>query len=532
MFWNNASFPRTVKFKLAFYYTCLFGISALVCFAAIYVYQTDHIYDDVDKKLISFKNNFEYEYITGREPENTEHRIAEDDIPAHIQSEISKLSPAFKFLFATLDHGNIISVFGAENGHPVVFAEAKSYGTLRKQNFEFNRLEKIKHQYSRINQIKTIDPLWIWLLDSGKNVLAHSGTGEDFVPALKGGEAESLQSGDRWEVAWHGQNQMRIFKHRLFDGNTLVLAYNMEDLKNSHTRLLSVFVVGLICMLGIGICSALLLANKFTGGLVRVTRAAREIEAGDFSSRVEHGKEGLELDNLIDAFNDMTENTEKLFRDLRTISDDIAHDLRTPLTRMRGQAELAVLSGSKEKLAGIVAEECSQMLIMINTMLDITQTECKIDREQFEPVDICALGGNIIELFSSIAEDKGVSLHAVIPPEALMIQGVKIKLQQLCINLLDNAVKFTPTGGSVFFTISESKHAVRLSVKDSGVGISTEDQKHIFDRFFRSDSSRALPGNGLGLALAKAIVTAHGGTIKVISKENEGTEFIITFFAS
>lgn len=525
MFWSNLSFFQTVRFKLALLYTFLFGVSLLVCFTAIYLYQTQHIYDDVDLRLTNFKNDFTYEYLTGLERNKTEVFISSDAIPSEVLSKLKKTSPNFQLLFATMDHGDILTAYGLENGEPVAFADASSYPQLRRRSFAEDRFKQIKHKYDRFLPIPNIDIIHLWVLDPSFNVLVKTDSGIRNVPGMTDAERKYLAKNDLWGEYKNNNARMRFFKHLLFDGNVLIVAYDMDELKHSHTRLLSVFIIGLLCMLVVGVVTSLLLAGKFIGGLVRVTRAAREIESGDFSKRVSHGKEGLELDNLIDAFNDMTENTENLFRELRTISDDIAHDLRTPLTRMSGQAELAMISGKQEKLAGIVAEECSQMLIMINTMLDITQTECKVNRAQFESVDICEISRSMIELFSSIAEDKGIALNTEIPNDRVIISGMKIKLQQLCVNLLDNAIKFTPPGGSVLFTVKRLKHGVLLQIQDSGCGIPEKDQMHIFDRFYRSDASRTLPGNGLGLSLVRAIVSAHNGNIKLCSQEGEGSTF-------
>lgn len=529
MFWNKFTFWQTVKFKLAFHYTFLFGMSFLACFTAIYFYQLDHIYDDIDDKLKIFQNAFEYEYLTGKEFDNRSRRIKLKDVPHSLLTKIKKQYKGFKPLLALSDHKNVISVLGDNNGVATAFSSADSYPYLIKRTFNVDRISILSHKYNNESFIKNLDMFLLCIMNEKRKVLVRSYFSSEYIPEVSKEEFSAMKKKDQWDTLWFRQHQMRVLKHRLFDGNILIIAYNMEDLKSSHARLLFVFIVSLCCMLGAGILSASLLAKKFVRGIDRITRATRQIGAGDFTRRVEHGREGLEMDKLIDAFNDMAENTDKLLRELRTISDDIAHDLRTPITRMCGKAEMAMISGKHDELASDVAEECSQMLIMINTMLEITHSEFKIDKNLLEDLDLCVIGGNIGELFSTIAEDKGINLNVEIQKSPIMFKGQKVKLQQLCANLLDNAFKFTQPGGTVSFSLKKHKHHIYLTVRDTGCGISESDQKRVFDRFFRADISRSLPGNGLGLSLVHAIVIAHGGTIHLNSNEGSGSEFIITF---
>ncbi len=230
------------------------------------------------------------------------------------------------------------------------------------------------------------------------------------------------------------------------------------------------------------------------------------------------------------AYRSIRRRHAKAMQELHDLSDDIAHDLRTPLARMHAQAELAAMGDvSAAELAAGVAEETSSMLELINTMLDLSQTGARIERSPRMDVDLAAIVRQMTEFYASVAEDKGVAFILDLPDGEIVRSAHKAKLQQLVGNLLDNAVKFTPSGGTVSVTLTKEPDTglARLAVSDTGIGISEEDQQNLFKRFWRSDASRSLPGNGLGLAVVKAIVTSYGGTITCTSRPGVGTTFVV-----
>ena len=230
------------------------------------------------------------------------------------------------------------------------------------------------------------------------------------------------------------------------------------------------------------------------------------------------------------AYRSIRRRHAKAMQELHDLSDDIAHDLRTPLARMHAQAELAAMGDvSAAELAAGVAEETSSMLELINTMLDLSQTGARIERSPRTDVDLAAIVRQMTEFYASVAEDKRVAFVLDLPEGEIVRSAHKAKLQQLVGNLLDNAVKFTPAGGTVSVTLSKEPETglARLAVSDTGIGISEEDQPNLFKRFWRSDASRSLPGNGLGLAVVKAIVTSYGGSVTCTSRPGVGTTFVV-----
>lgn len=227
--------------------------------------------------------------------------------------------------------------------------------------------------------------------------------------------------------------------------------------------------------------------------------------------------------------NDLMADKDRAYRELRHLTDDIAHDLRTPLTRLSMAAEIDLAGGSRsEPLAVQVMGESRSMLELINTMLAISQTEAKIDRSPRENIDLSNFLRNICDLYLPAAEDAGVNFTTDIPREEIIYSGHKSKLQQLVGNLFDNALKFTPRGGSISVSLNRDRDNVVLSVKDTGCGIAPEDIPNVFKRFWRADTSRHLQGNGLGLALAHAIVVSYGGKITCTSEIGKGAEFTVT----
>ena len=271
------------------------------------------------------------------------------------------------------------------------------------------------------------------------------------------------------------------------------------------------------------------LARRFVRSLKNVSDAADRIKAGDWSTRVKPTHESRELILLEEAFNTMCDQNEKTLTELKTLTDDIAHDLRTPLTRLRTAAEFAAMGGElKRPLPEMLFEQSSDMLELINTMLEISQTGCQLDRTPREDIDLCAFLRETADLYSTVLDDQGLALTFKIPDEPVIFSGHRGRLQRLLGNLVDNAIKFTPRGGTITLVLERIQDAIVLRVCDTGCGIAPADLPHVFRRFWRSDASRSLPGNGLGLALAKAIVTSYAGSITCDSTLGQGTTFTIS----
>ena len=319
---------------------------------------------------------------------------------------------------------------------------------------------------------------------------------------------------------------VRVRKSRLGDGCVLSVGYNVTKDELHAVRMGALVGSSLVFVWLVGAGLGAFLGRRFTAPLRKVAAAAGRIADGDYSVRVPVTSEGQEIVDLENAFNSMAAENEKTLSDLCALTDDIAHDLRTPLTRIRAAAETAALAEGEHPLAEDVCEEASSMLEMINTMLDISQTDSRIRRTPREQIEMVAFTGHVIELYSVLAEESSVSLSATMPDAPLYVSAHKGRLQQMLGNLLDNALKFTPKGGRIEVRLSSDPFS--LSVANTGPGIPASDIPHVFKRFWRGDGSRSLPGNGLGLALVKAIVTSYGGSVKCESTPGEWTVFTVT----
>jgi heavy metal sensor kinase len=273
------------------------------------------------------------------------------------------------------------------------------------------------------------------------------------------------------------------------------------------------------------------MARRAVSGVEAVTRTAQKISGGSLQERVPVKPKADEIDQLATTFNSMLDRVQTLLTEIKEMSDNIAHDLRSPIARIRGIAEVTLTSGMSlseyESMAASTIEECDRLLDMINTMLLISKTESGVDRVTLGEVDVGDLVHNACELFGPIAEDKGVSLTCRVPDKIILSGDIRM-IQRMLSNILDNAVKYTPPGGKVEVLVSKNeKQDVIVSVQDTGVGISEVDLPRIFQRFYRCDQSRSQAGTGLGLSLARAIARAHGGDITVVSRPSQGSTFTI-----
>ncbi len=261
--------------------------------------------------------------------------------------------------------------------------------------------------------------------------------------------------------------------------------------------------------------------SRLTRRLNQIGETARKIEAGDWSERTETETSIRELHALATLFNAMCEQNEKTLTELKMITDNLAHDLRTPLTRLRMAAE------ADDELADRVMDETSAMLGLINTMLEISQTPSAVERLPREDLNMIALVDESIELFQPLAAESGIEMSKKVPRSNVIFHGHKAKIQQVLGNLIENAIKYTPKGGRVEVGLEETADDIRLWVNDTGCGISAADLPHVFQRFWRSDASRHLPGNGLGLSLVQAIAESYHGHVDVQSEVGKGTAFTV-----
>lgn len=324
---------------------------------------------------------------------------------------------------------------------------------------------------------------------------------------------------------------VRTLYARITPGIILQLGQSMEGYIRFIDAFNRIFTVtmGILILLAAGV--GWFMARRAMSGVETVIQTARDISGNALDRRVPVKARTDEIDQLAITFNRMLDRIQTLVNDIREMNDNIAHDLKSPITRIRGIAEVTMTTADSadeyNQMAASIIEECDRLLDTINTVLFISKTDAGVDAPQMTDIDMAAVVQDACDLFQPLAEDKGIDLsHRSDTP--LPLEADIRLIQRMLANLLDNAIKYTPPSGRVEVTAgSRSDSRVSISVRDSGSGIISTDLPHIFKRFYRGDHSRTTSGTGLGLSLSLAVAKAHGGDIIVESRPDEGSTFTV-----
>lgn len=304
-------------------------------------------------------------------------------------------------------------------------------------------------------------------------------------------------------------------------GARLLVGRDIDGQRQYARRMQRAFLVGFGLMALVGLAGGVLISRRVLARIGAITDTSRSIMAGDLSRRVPLSGAGDELDDLAGNLNDMLGRIELLMASMREVSDNIAHDLKTPLTRLRTRAEAALRDGReagqyREALERTI-EEADDLIKTFNALLLIARLEAGALEQSMGPVDLGAVVYDAAELYEPLAEERGLSL-TVEAAEGVQVRGNRQLIGQAVANMIDNAIKYSAkpgAGGPITVRLVDGSGGPEITVGDRGPGIAPEDRARALKRFVRLDSSRTQPGTGLGLSLVAAVARLHGGTIRL-----------------
>lgn len=297
----------------------------------------------------------------------------------------------------------------------------------------------------------------------------------------------------------------------------LLVGRELSDVTRARSIMAIAMTLGIFITVVMGLIWGQVMSAKLLVRLDEINRASREIMGGTLYKRIPLSGSGDEFDRLAGNLNDMLDRIGELLATVRQVSDNIAHDLRSPLTRLRSRLELALLEppdpASQRQAMEEAIAQAESIIATFNALLTIARAESAAGGE-FQELNLVSLTRDAVELYEPLAEDKDITI-AVTAPDILTVRGNRHLLSQAVANLLDNAVKYTPEGGAIRVEARQEDGAAVLAVADSGPGIPEEERVNVLRRFYRLDASRGTPGSGLGLSLVAAVARLHGAKLEL-----------------
>lgn len=327
-----------------------------------------------------------------------------------------------------------------------------------------------------------------------------------------------------------GRDPARALTSRLPDGTFLVVSADLEPAERMDETILTVFGFAFVASVLIGTALAIGLGRYLKRRLDAIALGSEAFAAGNQAGRAVVGRRGDEFDQLATSLNAMLDRIDALLTNLRQVTSDLAHDLRTPLTRLRNELDGLRTAADDERDARLdrAVERSDDILRMFGAILRISELEGGDARRHFASVDLTDLARELFEAHEPVVEECGKSLVLDLPPVRLQVLGDRELLAQAMINLFENALRHSPPGGAIVIGVLEDGGGASLQMRDGGPGIAPADRARVTERFVRLEAARTSPGYGLGLALVKAIADAHGARL-VLGDAGPGLDARIVF---
>ena len=339
-------------------------------------------------------------------------------------------------------------------------------------------------------------------------------------------EVQVTEGGRRLAIA-----HAAVAKTVELDGDArLLVGRDVSDNARTQRLMRTAILIGLGVMLVLGVLGGLIMSRWMLNRLERINRATARIVAGDLAQRIRTEGTGDEFDELAQNLNAMLERIERLLVSMRQVSDDVAHDLRTPLTRMRSRIEVALMGEpAPEEMRELLAatlHDADGLIETFNALLAIARAEAGAKQGDWERIDLTDLVRDVVELYEPLADERGITLR-LIGGRGAVIQGHRQLVAQAIANLTDNAIKYTPEGGTVTLTTGGAPQP-SIVVTDTGPGIPAAQREQAKQRFVRLDAQRSTPGSGLGLSLVDAVAKLHDARLE-LGDAGPGLRAAITF---
>jgi signal transduction histidine kinase len=433
-------------------------------------------------------------------------------LPKLLRTSVFQLTLVYMALFGV----SVLALFGFIYWSTLGYLERQTNATLQVE------IDGLLEQYERRNLQGLADVIAerVRRDDEGRSLylLADAvgrplaGNVQNWPPALDGFVTDQWVDFVRTDESGV-DTPVRAGVMRIGPGLRLLVGRDIRELAQIRQVFSSASIYGLTLTMGLALFGGVLMALSAQRRLAELNRTTRQIMAGDLSRRAPIKGTRDEHDELAANINAMLDQIENLLAGMRHVGDSVAHDLRGPLTRLRNRLETVATAEQprREDIAECV-EQVEHVLDTFNALLRIARVESGAHRSAFGGVDLERIVRDVCELYQAAADERQIALICSVRA-AVEVFGDRELLAQALTNLLDNAVKYTPAGGNVSVTLERTDDTARIHVADSGPGVPPEDQERVLQRFTRLDQARSQPGNGLGLALVKAVTMQHHGRL-------------------